>query len=312
MMKLKIQNTSKLIASVCVVILMFFAMPLHGEIGAAFLDIGFGARPVGMGGAFTAISDDANSIFWNPAGLSKIEKSQLTVMHTKQFGMVPYSLGAYVSHYKSHYFGAAFLSSGDEVLKENTFLMSYARSFEIPVIGLTRVGSNLKIRNSSFGDNKDGGEDRSQGTAFGYGLDLGLMWKVGKKSNFGIFYRDMLNNVSYDNTTRKDKYMENVPATLIFGLSRKANPYFLFALDWEKSLHSDVPEKVHIGGEFSLMDMFYFRGGLWQNIDAYLNRNYSIGLGCRLTKARFSGQMDFSYVMNDLANTPRFSISIFH
>lgn len=28
-----------------------------------------GPRPMGMGGAFTAVSDDENAIFYNPAGL---------------------------------------------------------------------------------------------------------------------------------------------------------------------------------------------------------------------------------------------------
>lgn len=30
----------------------------------------FGARPMGMGGAFTAVADDANAPYWNPAGLA--------------------------------------------------------------------------------------------------------------------------------------------------------------------------------------------------------------------------------------------------
>lgn len=33
-----------------------------------------GFRPMGMGGAFVAVSDDANSLFYNPAGLAKIQK----------------------------------------------------------------------------------------------------------------------------------------------------------------------------------------------------------------------------------------------
>ena len=48
-----------------------------------FLEIGRGARPVGMGEAFVAMSDDVNSIYWNPAGLSKIRFSELTVSYLK-------------------------------------------------------------------------------------------------------------------------------------------------------------------------------------------------------------------------------------
>ncbi|MFH1222716.1 MAG: hypothetical protein V1647_00060 [Pseudomonadota bacterium] len=35
-----------------------------------------GARPMGMGGAFTAVSDDINALFYNPAGLNRIKKGE--------------------------------------------------------------------------------------------------------------------------------------------------------------------------------------------------------------------------------------------
>ncbi len=33
-----------------------------------------GVRPLGMGGAFTAVADDENALFYNPAGLSRVEE----------------------------------------------------------------------------------------------------------------------------------------------------------------------------------------------------------------------------------------------
>ena len=44
-------------------------------------DLQLGARPQGMGGAFSAIADDANAIYWNPAGLGQILKGEFTFMH---------------------------------------------------------------------------------------------------------------------------------------------------------------------------------------------------------------------------------------
>jgi len=38
--------------------------------------IGFGARALGMGGTYTAVSDDYTAIYWNPAGLAQIRKSE--------------------------------------------------------------------------------------------------------------------------------------------------------------------------------------------------------------------------------------------
>jgi hypothetical protein len=41
-----------------------------GTSAATFLDLGFGARPLGMGEAFVAMADDVSALHYNPAGLS--------------------------------------------------------------------------------------------------------------------------------------------------------------------------------------------------------------------------------------------------
>lgn len=40
-----------------------------------------GVRPLGMGGAFTAVADDENALFYNPAGLSEISTLQVGVFN---------------------------------------------------------------------------------------------------------------------------------------------------------------------------------------------------------------------------------------
>jgi hypothetical protein len=50
---------------------------------AAFLDIGVGARGIGMGGAYTALADDASAVYWNPAGLARLEKREVSVSHAE-------------------------------------------------------------------------------------------------------------------------------------------------------------------------------------------------------------------------------------
>jgi hypothetical protein len=63
-----------------------------------FMALGAGARALGMGGAFSAVADDASTIYWNPAGMSGQEKRQLMLMHSEQFGdLIDYNFGSYVS-----------------------------------------------------------------------------------------------------------------------------------------------------------------------------------------------------------------------
>lgn len=43
-----------------------------GTTAAQFLKIGVGGRAIGLGGSYTAVANDISSVFWNPAGLSRI------------------------------------------------------------------------------------------------------------------------------------------------------------------------------------------------------------------------------------------------
>ena len=56
-----------------------------GTTAAAFLSIGVGSRANAMGGAFTAIANDATALYWNPAGLVECAHSEITINHSDWF-----------------------------------------------------------------------------------------------------------------------------------------------------------------------------------------------------------------------------------
>ncbi|HOX28986.1 MAG TPA: hypothetical protein PLQ76_07535 [bacterium] len=55
------------------------AINVH-ELNGTDLGMGAGARAIGMGGAFIALGDDASAVFWNPAAMTKVSKTQETIM----------------------------------------------------------------------------------------------------------------------------------------------------------------------------------------------------------------------------------------
>ncbi len=51
----------------------------------SFLELGIGARALGMGGAQVALSNDATGFYWNPAGLAFLPNIQAATMYARLF-----------------------------------------------------------------------------------------------------------------------------------------------------------------------------------------------------------------------------------
>src|SRR5215210_1298950 len=56
------------------------------EEGALFLLVPVGARAVGMGQAVTAAEDGSEAVWWNPAGLARLEKREAAIHHQRGLG----------------------------------------------------------------------------------------------------------------------------------------------------------------------------------------------------------------------------------
>ena len=80
---------NKIYLSILVAVILVFALcppevyaerEIGGEPGS-FLTWGQGARALGMGGAFVGMADDASALWWNPAGLTQLNKMELTTLY---------------------------------------------------------------------------------------------------------------------------------------------------------------------------------------------------------------------------------------
>lgn len=60
-----------------------FTSSAVGTAGSEFLNLDVGPRGIGMGGAYSAVTDDAFSMYWNPAGLARIPRASGAAMHNE-------------------------------------------------------------------------------------------------------------------------------------------------------------------------------------------------------------------------------------
>jgi tetratricopeptide (TPR) repeat protein len=96
------QSATKAIAFLSLVLVFVFAgsLPLFAESTGGqpgqFLSWGAGARSLGMGKAFFAVADDASATYWNPAGLTQLDRKEVMALHATLFADTSYDFLSYV------------------------------------------------------------------------------------------------------------------------------------------------------------------------------------------------------------------------
>ena len=170
-----------------------------------FLAIGVNARAMALANAFTSVSDDVSSGYWNPAGLVNLQYDyEGSLMHAEYFaGIANYDYAAFATRLDSVSvialsvirFGVddipdtRFLYDANGALNYNNirffsaadyaFLLSYARKLKF-LKGID-VGGNVKIVHRTVGNFAQ---------AWGYGLDASVQKRF-KTWGVGLMLRDL-------------------------------------------------------------------------------------------------------------------------
>ncbi|MFA5857905.1 MAG: PorV/PorQ family protein [Elusimicrobiota bacterium] len=72
-----------------------YAAATGGQAGA-FLSWGAGARSLSMGKAFIAIADDASAAYWNPAGMTQLDRKEITALHATLWSETSYDFLSFI------------------------------------------------------------------------------------------------------------------------------------------------------------------------------------------------------------------------
>jgi hypothetical protein len=141
-----------------------------------------------MGGAFSAVADDASAIFWNPAGLSQIGSQEVMATQADLYGIgiqdnfVAFALPVTTNQTAAvGWYRSAF--DDDELgFGENRFDLSYA----VRARSWLSVGGTVKYLTRATDLD---GVDVASGS--GRGLDLGLMATPWKGLRLGLVGQDV-------------------------------------------------------------------------------------------------------------------------
>ncbi len=287
-----------------------------GTTAAQFLKIGPGARSVGMGNAYTAVSDDIYSVYWNPAGIATTHNSmEFGFNHVEWIADITYDYAA----------GAMTLDGIGTIFASLTTLSvpeDKVRTFDNPegdgrvwdagsiAIGLG-YAKMLTDRFSIGFHAKFIRESIWNSSASGFALDVGTLYRtpfndlmIGAAiSNFGstmkLDGRDIMFN--YDPNDNIDTGPNNIPAkyqteefdiplTFRIGLAMPVikTRYIRFTAAVDAVHPNDNTEYVNLGGEIAYDEMFFIRGGFKSMFKQNSEEGLSLGAGL---KYRFSDHL---------------------
>jgi len=278
---------------------------------ADFEDLGVGARPIGMGNAYTALADDVNAIYYNPAGLAQLDECQFTSGYGKLYwglddgsnlgsGFVGYAHPLY--HWGT--LGAGWLNFGLQgFYRENSFIFSYGNSLKKRLL----AGLNLKLLYKKYGKNLytenaliDGGPavsgERdpvfSKGySKTGFSTDLGLLYKFNREYSLGLALTD-INQPHMDLKDNKSRVPIGVRSGFLYN-----SDFLTFALD-TTFRNGDV--NVYSGVEKWFSNRtFGVRAGLGVGSRSFSN----LALGASYTKYLFQFDYAFLYPLSGIRDT---------
>ena len=231
-----------------------------------------GARPIGMGGAFTAVSDDGNSVRRNPAGLPRLGIYAFELERTRLFGQLETNyLSAVIPISDKSALGTDWINVGinDDELKagRSRFNISYGY---LPSTHLS-VGVNLKYVTQSVSLDKE-----SRGAADGWGTDIGVIVRPTHRWSVGVFAQDIIGFGSGEGLVRgmwirhNPDVSEEISDTMYkFGAAYRPNSRWLLA--------AELTDRLHFGAEFLPNANLAIRTGLQKDLHIAEAPTYSLG-----------------------------------
>lgn len=282
-----------------------FALGEAGQPGG-YLRAGVGARALALGNAYVSVDDEADAVFWNPAGLGLLKQgsfassvSSLSLNRQASdaelawpFGLSGHGAGTWALGWTHFSLGndfegrssdtASFYTFGDD---QNTYVLSHGRAIT-PWLMLGLSGKLYEHRIDTF-------------NAYGGGLDIGLLLIPMPGFRLGVTGSDLLSSMQWDTG-----YVERFPFSLRVGLSAELfKSYLLLCGQVTEVQGRDLAYEA--GLEFRVAKLLAARIGIQE-----LGFTVGGGISVPLFKTRLS--FDYAYAPDPLGlgDIQKFSLGL--
>jgi opacity protein-like surface antigen len=311
-----------------------------GTTAAQFLKIGPGARAIGMGGAYTAVSNDIYSVYWNPAGITGVQNNgEVTFNHASWLADITYDFAAgaiNLPELGTFFVTLTTLGVPEDIVRTIDFPEGDGRVWNASSLAIG-VGFARKLTDKfSIGFHaKYLREQIWNSSASGVAVDIGTYYVTpfndlivaASISNFGskmqMDGRDILFNYDPDGdpTTGVNNVLSkyemgryDIPLTFRLGLAMDAykDRYFRATTALDAVHPNDNTEYANLGLELAYDEMFMFRVGYKSLFlrDSEQGLTFGGGLNYRIAD-QFSVRVNYAWAdYGRLKNVQFFDVSI--
>ncbi|MGB9856874.1 MAG: hypothetical protein ACPLKX_01845 [Dictyoglomaceae bacterium] len=294
---------------ILVFLILFLLTPSFAQQGlfGAFAStgplVGWSVRALGMGGAFSALEGDLEGALWNPASISRLLDSQLSIMYNYSpltFEGFGFGTNMYITSYHIlfgipdrglwssgvFYTGLSPIEDLGILYRENQLGYTVAKSLDFLGIKNIALGFNFKRLWVNM---------PSPYKAEGWSIDLGIILRFSSTLKLGFSAQNLFASLDWYDGEKISK--EPPPANFKMGICYQTERLtFAFDLDFPSLYY-------HIGGEY-FFDPIFFRIG-W-NIDSP-----TLGLGFRSPDGRWRIDYALLYSLGIGGLNHRLGISMF-
>jgi hypothetical protein len=266
-----------------------------GKSGFGFLKISPSARAAGMGDAFTAIADDVTTIFYNPAGLTNLDKFVFNFNHTDWIVNSSIISGAIARPFgRNGAIGLSIVKFDTEDFEETTVLdpEGTGRMIDAGDVALALAYAIQLTDNLSFGFKGQYLEEKIDiDKATAITADFSTYYRTG--------FRDLTLAMIMKNFGPEAKFLsDKFKLPLYFNVNTamsligsKGSP-FQWLVSIESAFATDYRDRYHLGTEMWIADMIALRGGYKFYYDT---EDWTIGAGLKLGIGSRKVIIDISY-----------------
>jgi hypothetical protein len=299
-----------------------------GTTAAKFLSIGMGPRAIAMGGAYSAVTDDITSMYWNPAGLAQIKDNQFIVTQSNWLADIKINYAAVALNLGD--FGNVGLNISTMTMPEMDVTTEYypegtGETFGAGSFALGVSYSRYLYQQFLIGVNvKYVREFISESIAQGVAMDIGTIfntpfWGVRFSTsirNFGtkmqmsgedLLFQTGLDQTANGSNDQLDVYLGTdpfeLPLHMQIGVARDfriASQRLTLAVD---AAHpNDNTEYLNLGGELAMLnEMVFIRGGYKSLFISDREEGMTIGGGFRYANLK-PMILHFDYAFQHMAH----------